>query len=822
MESRKTLSGLKKSTSEIHGTVTKMEYPFYLMPLETFLDMFYRDPIQGETNSRRFSRQRDSSPSYPTLRPHQDLLRSGHLMKWDKRTHRDDTIIFVSHEWLGFTHPDPSGLQTNTLATVLRRLRDGRIDRVNTDSMTRLMFGSNRITKAEEWRALLKRAWIWIDFISIPQPQAEAAHAAAQEGNRNINHRAHRHERSELLINQKRAVKSLAAYVELSSFFVVLAPGCLHEAKTEVVSSLLPTPTNQRSGDKPKTWTVRRDMISRRANVRRTTRRCWGGPSGRRDSYFGEVETEVRSTTCYRTWRSRGWCLLELYAAMLSRKQKDLLIVTSAERRPNWASPVVEACYAAPPGYADFSCCALNHDFGDGPVECDKLDVRDIMMDLLRSKIQYMFRESETMTARFFLCVSHMWLRGLPSRPRASSGQSQGSIADDDDVSDAAGAGVRVAYTNASSIVPRSDDPATALSELRRVLRWGQLDPTEATRIDTGLDTGMTLMKWCVLSDNAPALREHLREIAERVTDPTTRRALIEAPTRVNLSCFGFPLHSTNLLAATAMASPDVVVALLEAGANPEAHTFAGTVDPFMAACVFGNYATVQCWLDNFPDWDIDRDNGDIANALCYACMFGGMSGSSEILKVIKCLVRAGADVSFRNRQGLTPLMFSQMCKDAHPSVVAYLLKCLCHRATTTTRRIVDADTTSTAIEDAVASEINRKAVPRTIRDRIVSALYTTMYRTGAKRRGMVRALAMNVESTAIHWAARRGDAAMVRQLLCAGADPHQTNAVGADAAAFAQWKGPFPAVDAVLEEFHTKGRRGMIHRSESLGSWWF
>ena len=40
----------------------------------------------------------------------------------------DTFILFVSHEWLGYKHPDPSGVQMNTLCTVLRRLRDGEIN----------------------------------------------------------------------------------------------------------------------------------------------------------------------------------------------------------------------------------------------------------------------------------------------------------------------------------------------------------------------------------------------------------------------------------------------------------------------------------------------------------------------------------------------------------------------------------------------------------------------------------------------------------------------------------------------------------------------
>ena len=122
----------------------------------------------------------------PILEAHQHLLKTTKLLREYDDDISKDTVIFVSHEWLGFTHPDPTGEQTKVLTAVLKNLMEGNIDRVNTDGLTRSMFGdqaANRSTTAEEWKVILKHAWIWVDFISIPQPQVEAAEKSHDDEN---------------------------------------------------------------------------------------------------------------------------------------------------------------------------------------------------------------------------------------------------------------------------------------------------------------------------------------------------------------------------------------------------------------------------------------------------------------------------------------------------------------------------------------------------------------------------------------------------------------------------------------------------------------
>ena len=99
------------------------------------------------------------------------------------------------------------------------------------------------------------------------------------------------------------------SYVEKSDFVVIVAPGCLH--------------------------------------------------ANRRDP-----DTKLRAKTCYRTYRNRGWCVLEMISSMYSReKAQPSLLITSAEGTPEFISPLEAAKLAV--GLCDFTCCQRNHKFGD-------------------------------------------------------------------------------------------------------------------------------------------------------------------------------------------------------------------------------------------------------------------------------------------------------------------------------------------------------------------------------------------------------------------------------------------------------------------------
>eukprot|EP00947_MAST-08B_sp_MAST-8B-sp1_P004984 g4984.t1 len=75
------------------------------------------------------------------------------------------------------------------------------------------------------------------------------------------------------------------------------------------------------------------------------------------------------------------------------------------------------------------------------------------------------------------------------------------------------------------------------------------------------------------------------------------------------------------------------------------------------------------------------------------------------------------------------------------------------------------------------------------------------LYRLKLNKSGVIKYLANGPGGTPLHFAAGRGDVAIVRQLLHAGADPTIRTDLGLDVIAFSKMMGPFPAVEAVVRE---------------------
>ena len=67
----------------------------------------------------------------------------------------------------------------------------------------------------------------------------------------------------------------------------------------------------------------------------------------------------------YSSWRRRGWCRLELMGSQFSRSHLRVMLCSGGLAQPAFVTPL-DICYLAP-GLGDFTCCARDHDFGEGP-----------------------------------------------------------------------------------------------------------------------------------------------------------------------------------------------------------------------------------------------------------------------------------------------------------------------------------------------------------------------------------------------------------------------------------------------------------------------
>ena len=84
----------------------------------------------------------------------------------------DAEIVFVSHEWLSWAHPDPDGEQLRVLCRVLERLKTGGL-KTEMDPIHTIIYKHKFTTKGKDWNAMLKRTYLWLDWFSMPQPSAE-------------------------------------------------------------------------------------------------------------------------------------------------------------------------------------------------------------------------------------------------------------------------------------------------------------------------------------------------------------------------------------------------------------------------------------------------------------------------------------------------------------------------------------------------------------------------------------------------------------------------------------------------------------------------
>ena len=137
-----------------NSTATNMKFPMYLVPL----DQLHR--LYG-----------GKDPRHERIEAHQKLKQRGELVRWEDLPF-DANIIFLSHEWVGWNHPDPHGIQLKTFLKVMKRLQSGKISQVEMNVFHTMMYKTNRIMNAKEWKEMLSTTYVWIDWASMPQPSA--------------------------------------------------------------------------------------------------------------------------------------------------------------------------------------------------------------------------------------------------------------------------------------------------------------------------------------------------------------------------------------------------------------------------------------------------------------------------------------------------------------------------------------------------------------------------------------------------------------------------------------------------------------------------
>ena len=147
------------------------------------------------------------------LKPHQELLAEGKLVRWDASFR---AVFFLSHQWTSFANPDHSTAQLRTVQTLLLRMMSGDVPKTTPAFAEQYIFEQDVSISAAEWKRIVPDAYLWLDYISVPQMAVESYVELSAEEEAG--------QRSELM----KAVNSIPAYVERSTHFFCICPTVQH------------------------------------------------------------------------------------------------------------------------------------------------------------------------------------------------------------------------------------------------------------------------------------------------------------------------------------------------------------------------------------------------------------------------------------------------------------------------------------------------------------------------------------------------------------------------------------------------------------------
>lgn len=218
------------------------------------------------------------------LPKHEDLLEKGLLHQQTPSCY----CIFVSHQWLSTAHPDPEGKQLKVLQNCLQGIIERRLDVMN-DAASQLHGEFKKLSSDQQAR--IKDAYLWLDWISIPQIVEDSETSDGDES-REISGRLRRRSRglrmslrsfryrspgghSYKLTEQEEYILSIPSFVQACQVFVALVPPVPHHETHEVCN--------------------------------------------------------------YSSWFTRGWCRTELWCKMMLGNQDMPMIVISANDKVDFS-----------------------------------------------------------------------------------------------------------------------------------------------------------------------------------------------------------------------------------------------------------------------------------------------------------------------------------------------------------------------------------------------------------------------------------------------------------------------------------------------------
>lgn len=148
-----------------------MLYPMYTLPLQILMDM-------------------------TTVSPHEELRDAGFVVEFEQSMGR---ALFVSHQWLGWSHPDPKGQQIQVLKEACANILSGK-SRISAPPGEELEQGYPKTDSKTMF--LQKRLFLWYDYFCCPQKSNAA--------------------------DMKLAIDSIPTYIARCELFVILCSEAEH------------------------------------------------------------------------------------------------------------------------------------------------------------------------------------------------------------------------------------------------------------------------------------------------------------------------------------------------------------------------------------------------------------------------------------------------------------------------------------------------------------------------------------------------------------------------------------------------------------------
>ncbi|CAK9022058.1 unnamed protein product [Durusdinium trenchii] len=214
------------------------------------------------------------------LPSHEHVRKQGLL----HRRKRSFYCIFISHQWVSSEHPDPEGKQLAVLQECLTKICDGSIEVMN-DAASQLFGDIKRLSPQQQAR--LQEAYIWLDWISIPQiRERSTSHGSTRTDSpmHSISFRTSlrsfrfRTTSTTTMTEQEKYILSIPSFVQACQVFVALVPPVPH-------------------------WDT--DQLCN-----------------------------------YSSWFTRGWCRTELWCKMMLGNQDMPILVISGGDKADFARPV--------------------------------------------------------------------------------------------------------------------------------------------------------------------------------------------------------------------------------------------------------------------------------------------------------------------------------------------------------------------------------------------------------------------------------------------------------------------------------------------------